>query len=203
MDKIIELLKSWELYENEVKDGSLGGFGNWLTSKSKPAQNVSNKPYLSEINGAFGHYFGMLIGYAEAWERLTFRNYPIKGFNDFFILQLVKAKEFPTKNEIAAVSTEENSTVFEAIKRLIRKGLLEERIDAFDKRVRRVVLTSEGKDLISKVNHSTSKLSNLIVGDLEEDEIKQMTQWLMRLGEFHRKLHQNVSKEDIAERYDL
>ena len=203
MDQIIELLKLWEEYSSNLPPATMEGFGEWLISKSDKKDKVYKNPFSGKINGTFGFHFGKLLSYAEAWERLTFRNFPINGFSDFFILRYIQYKGTPSKKDIANASREENTTVFEAIKRMTRKSLLEESIDKDDKRVRRVNLTEKGVLLIEEIDKSASNMANLMVGDLKPDEIEIVSEYLRKLGDFHEKLYYSTSKEEIAKRYEL
>lgn len=203
MEQIIELLKHWAEFEKSDSETTIHNFAKWLKSKTQTPKKVYNNPYESELNTAFGYQFGRLFSFAEAWERLTFRNFPINGYSDLFILKFVQFARKPSKKEIAKASREENTTVFEAIKRMTKIGLLSESIDSKDRRVRRVSLTFEGQKLIEAIDLKSANMSNLMVGDLNSDEIARMTELLKSLGDFHERLYYSESKPDIVQRYDL
>ena len=204
MEKVIELLQAWKKYLDEGNAEDFAGFGAWLKKEVEPEPKaVGKKPLAPDDRMAFGRYFGTLTGFAEAWERIAFKDLPIKGFTDFDILNLVREQENPTKNTIAQYSTLEQSTVFELIKRLQRKGFLRDEVDATDRRVKRVFLTDAGQEVIGQVIQKAFKMADLMVGDLSSEEINTLVDLLKRLNVFHENLHSNKTKEEIREMNDL
>lgn len=204
MEKVIELMEAWKRYLEEGQGEDLGDFGQWLSNQKRSAESASMpKPPSPGYRMEFGRYFGTLTGFAEAWERIAFRDLPIKGFSDFDILNQVRQQGNPTKNTIAQNSTLEQSTLFESIKRLQKKGFLRDEVDATDRRVKRVHLTPEGEAVIEQAVEKAFKMSHLIVGDLSEEEIVNMIGLLKRLNAFHAHLHKTKSKDDIKDMYDL
>ena len=204
MDKIIGLLEQWQLFLDEGNEADYARFGNWLQTKGDTGRlPVAEEGVPQNILMTFGHHFGNLVSYADAWERLTFRDLPINGFHDFDLLNRVKKEQNPTKKELARQSTLEQSTVFESIKRLQKKDLLRDEIDKKDKRVRRVFLTEAGDNVIREVYTKAAKMGVLMVGDLTPEEIVQMTGLLEKLNLFHERLFYSTTKEEVKERYDL
>ena len=205
MDRIIDLLKAFQEFEQSAQSQDFGHFGQWLYRKHQKTvfTEGSAQVFSQQLNSRFGMFLGGVVGYADAWEKLTFRNLPINGFMDFGILNQVQAEPGITKKHIEARSPSEQSTVFEALKRIQRKGLIEDKTDEHDRRVKRVFLTEEGAKTIEKVEQQAAKLSNLLVGDMSDEEIGQMTAFLERLYQFHHELHISLTKEAIAERYGL
>lgn len=204
MEKIIGLLEQWQQFLDEGNEPDYDRFGKWLQNKGDTGRlpladvNVPENALMT-----FGHNFGNLVSYADAWERLTFRDLPINGFHDFDLLNRVMKEQNPTKKVLAQQSTLEQSTVFESIKRLQKKGLLRDEIDENDKRVRRVFLTEAGEAVIHQVRMKAAKMGVLMVGDLSPEEIGQMTALLEKLNLFHERLFYSTSKDEVRERYGL
>ncbi|OEK00573.1 hypothetical protein BFP97_03210 [Roseivirga sp. 4D4] len=204
MEEAIKLLEHWKRFIDEGNQENFGEFGKWLEQKNPEKPNTYfSEPFMEDTNATFGYYLGSVIGFADAWERLTFRDLSINGFIDFGILKQVQYEANPTKKELARRSTGEQSTVFEAIKRMQKKGLIRDEVDEKDRRVKRVYLTESGADVIQQVEGQAFKLSNLLVGDLTSQELATITGLLKKLNDFHQNLHENYSKEDVAKKYDL
>ena len=204
MQKIIGLLEQWQQFLDEGNEAEYTGFGKWLLSQNEPPKDEAIAGYeFPDQCVTFGRDFGLLTGYAEAWERLAFRDLPIKGFSDFEILNQVQSLEKPTKNSIAQNSTSEPSTVFESMKRLQQKGFLRDQVDENDRRVKRLFLTQEGEQLVARVREIAFKMSRLIVGDLSDEEIKAVSGFMKRLNHFHGNLYHNKSREEVKKIYDL
>lgn len=204
IDKTIRLLEYWKAYSELGQGEEFSDFGIWLSrQEGRGEQQFFSEPFMEDQHTTFGYYFGSMVAFADAWEKLTFRDLPITGFIDFGILNQVKYEENPTKKSIADKSVAEQSTIFESIKRLQKKGLLRDKVDNTDRRVKRVYLTPEGLQVIEEVEQKAFKLSHLLVGDLTASEISAMIELLKKLSSFHERLYHNRSKEEIIETFKL
>ena len=206
MDQIIKLLEFWKKYKEQGFSDDFARFGIWLNNEIPSEQDTSSTPQEvleGDKNTKIGYYLGELIEFSDHWTKLAFRNLPITGWTDFGILKGVEYSDTPTKKELVQHAVAEQSTIFEAIKRLQKYGLLEEVIDKDDRRVRRVKMTKEGKKVIDAATHQAIQLSNLFVADLSEDEKKVLIDILLKLNNFHRDLYQEMPKEKVVETYGL
>jgi len=207
MDLVLKLLTYWKEYLEKGVGNNLGRFGLWLNEQlteyaEVPTQKVPDQFDIS-TNFAFGYLFGNLAAYADHWTKLTFRNLPLQNHHDFGILKFIELSGHPTKKEVATDSTLEQSTCFEAIKRLVKNNLLQEESDTKDKRVKRVKLTDYGIEVIQLASQQASHQANLLVGDLTEEEKNEAIGLLKKLNDFHEDLYKNSSKEKIIESFEL
>ena len=206
MDKIIALLQHWQSYQGQGFPEDLSRFGVWLHYATLPNEEDDRTPgevLQSDENSQIGYHLGELIGFTEHWTKLAFRDLPITGWTDFGILKAVEFGENPTKKEIAVQAIAEQSTIFEAIKRLQKNGLLDEIQDEEDKRVRRVKMTDKGKTIINNATRKAIHLSRLLVADLLPDEKSVLIKMLKKLNHFHREMYQEMPKENVIENYAL
>ena len=66
----------------------------------------------------------------------------------FSLLMALNRAEPPTVGRVAAVLAMDRTTLTANLKPLVRRGLVEVRVDAADRRSRRLVLTESGRDLL-------------------------------------------------------
>ncbi|MEL7002963.1 MAG: MarR family winged helix-turn-helix transcriptional regulator [Bacteroidota bacterium] len=201
MDQVIRLLEYWKEFIKRGLGQDFENFGKWLTKETEREKEIP-KDYESP-NMTIGFLLGGLMGYSEVWTKMTFRNLPIQNFHDFGTLKFIEALKNPTKKEVAEDSLVEASTCFEAIKRLVKNGLLVEETDQSDKRVKRVRLTAEGLKVTDEATRQASLLSNLLVGDLSEEEKKTLIGILKKLDHFHEDLYRKTERDNIIEHYSL
>ncbi|MEL7145084.1 MAG: winged helix DNA-binding protein [Bacteroidota bacterium] len=207
MDQIIKLLQYWKKYTDRGLGEELDRFGHWLANELSQAESHQRPDMVDldqlPLNFKVGFLLGNLLTYVDMWSKMAFRNLPIHNFHDFGSLKFIEQEKNPTKKEIATDSLVEQSTCFEAIKRMTKKGLLEETTDETDKRVKRVCLTKYGQEVANKATEQTMKLSNLMVADLTEDEKVIVIRLLSKMEKFHNDLYLNADKSDIIKNYDL
>ena len=204
MEQVIKLLEYFKVYQDKGLGDDIGRFGLWL-NKELGAEKVVEVPpaYSVSENAAIGFLLGGLLGFGDVWTRLAFRDLPIQHFYDFGIIKFIEVMKAPTKKEVADKSLLEQSTCFEAIKRLTKHGILEEQVDTDDRRVNRVKLTAYGRKIASKATQQSFLLSDLLVGDLVEEEKSDLTRLLKKLDRFHEDLYRNTDKDKIINHYRL
>lgn len=202
MQEIIQLLSHWDEYQKTGLPVSFGHFGKWLHQRDRQA-TTPYPEYGNDPDGLLGYLMGSLIGFAEAWTKLSLRNLPLNSSMDFGILKYIEMHPAPTKKEIARHSIAEDSTIFEGIKRLMKSGLIREYADTKDKRVKRVVLTQKGKQITHQSTEAMLKLASLLSGDLTDDEKANLIDLLRKLNQFHASLYHQTPREQIIQQYQL
>jgi len=207
MKEAIRLLQYWQEYLELSPQPSLERFSEWLRDKLNPSVENDEMQvpgqYQISLNMSVGFLLGQIIAYGEIWTKVAFRNLPIQHFHDFGTLMFIERNDNPTKKEIAEDSLQEQSSCFEAIKRMTRDGLLKDKEDKEDKRVRRVSLTSKGKEVVASAMEQAYYLSDLLVGDLTDEEKKELVKALQKLGSFHEALYRSGGKEKAIDNYNL
>lgn len=202
IDQIIKLLDHWKNFKEKSLSDDLGQFGLWLNEKENKKKEIPDD-YTISPNMTIGFLLGGILGYLEVWTKMTFRNLPIQNFHDFGTLKFIEALKNPTKKEIAEDSLVEQSTCFEALKRMAKNELVEEETDERDKRVKRVKLTKYGKEITDQATHQAYLLSSLLVGDITDDEKQVLIGVLQKLDNFHEDLYRKVDRDKIIEYYKL
>lgn len=204
MDDILVLLTHWKTFTEKGLGNDLGRFGLWLNTQLNRRKNeeVPDEFQVSP-NVKIGFLLGHIMAFGEVWTKLALRDLPIQHFHDFGTLLFIQDNKNPTKKEIAEDSMMEQSSCFEALKRLTKAGLLVDETDKFDKRAKRVKLTYQGKQVVDAAMKQSYALSDLLVGDLTEEEKKQLIYLLEKLGRFHEDLYKNTSKDKIADAFNL
>lgn len=206
MDNIIQLINDYKVFTEQLHSEDPVLFGEWLKQKYAPSTHYLTND--SEVNEAgldvmAAYLLGGLTSYVEAWVKLTYQDLPILSLGDFAIIKAVQYLLHPRKKDIMNQTIMERTTCMESIKRLIKVGILKEYNDEKDKRVKRVVLTSIGEELVIKIDKKMMNLSKLLVGNLSEIEKKSLLSLLQKLNNFHAELYQKRDTINIKQQYEL
>jgi MarR family transcriptional regulator, 2-MHQ and catechol-resistance regulon repressor len=104
------------------------------------------------------------------------------GFSDFRILEALLHKGPQLVNDIGRRIDLTSGSITSAVDRLEARGLVERTADARDARARIVLLTREGKALITKAFAAHKKRLDAIAGPLSKAERQQLLALLKKLG---------------------
>ncbi|MEM9887153.1 MAG: MarR family winged helix-turn-helix transcriptional regulator [Bacteroidota bacterium] len=187
VEMIQQLIEKWVTYSKTHPEPSIESFSIWLNTNIKKKQleaTAAESDWTNQLL-AFGHYFGRLVNFSELWAKLAFKDLPIRTFEDYAILSEVFYKKNPTKNELAELLVNEKSTVFEILKRLIKKEILREHLDENDRRIRRVTLTATGKKVYQLATQQAEKVATLLIGDSSPEELSYLLERFKQLDHFH------------------
>lgn len=206
MDDIIKLLVKYKEFTEVKNSHDLAAFGRWLSSSSTELPLASSgEPEVDShgLNAMVSYLMGGLIGYAEAWLKLSFQDLPVVSLLDFGILKTVEYRGYPSKTDIVDNVIAERTTTIESIKRMVTVGLLREKEDKADKRLRRVMLTEKGKKVTDVLNFKMIAFGNLLVGDLSVEEKNQLAHLLNKLNSFHSALYKGKERTEIKSDFAL
>lgn len=150
-------------------------------------------------------YFVWLMSkYAKTYFKKALQDSPLVGLDDFGFLITLCYEGSKTKTELIQQNIMEVSSGMEIIKRLEKKKLIKSFRDEKDKRAIRLAATVKGQTVLAEAMKEMYKASNIIAGNLSnEDRIKLLT-ILENLHQFHNPIFLNESKTelfDIQEKY--
>lgn len=206
MDDIIKLLEQYKKFTEESKAKDLRAFGRWLSDSKTTVEPFTSGE--AEVDGhgidaMISYLMGGLIGYVDAWLKLSYKGLPVVSLIDFGILKTVQYMGQPSKSEVAANVIAERTTTIESIKRMTQLGLMREKQDKQDKRMKRVGLTEKGRKMILILDSKMIALGHLLVGDLSEQEKIQLAMMLKKLNHFHQSLYKENDRSRVKTQYNL
>lgn len=210
---IKELLDHVESYKKEVGNTDIKEFSIFLKDRvilgdhSRHHESFDKNnfhQYKSYPEVEFSTLLTSLYRFAKHYVKKAFINTSIKTIDEFgFLVTLLKEKSL-LKNELIYKHLLEISSGSEIIKRLIRNGLVYEYPDAHDKRAKRVSLTEEGQLEVMKAFEDMHKASEVIIGNLKEDELNEALTVFNKLNFFHLHIHEEdklTSLEVLHKKY--
>jgi DNA-binding MarR family transcriptional regulator len=213
MDLIKNLLDHIENYEQKFGNSDLKAFSIYLRDEvSTEKKLIPNEEfdknnyqnYKSYAEVEFSTLLTNLYRFAKHYMKKAFAGSEIKTIDEFgFLASLLKQKSL-MKNELINQHLLETSSGSEILKRLIKNGLVKEIPDTIDKRAKRVSLTAKGVETVMGSFDEMHIISEIIVGNLKDDELKQALQVFNKLTYFHQHIHdcdRNSDLEEIHSKY--
>lgn len=185
----IKKLIDWsEKFESQLSNGESWSdekFSNWLineinTSNTKAAE--SPKKSQAQIM----MYVVFMYKYALFYSRKIFKNSKIYSIDDFSFLASLMPDKKLKKADVIRKNISEKSSGNEVLKRLLRHGLIKETDNPSDKRSKLLELSPDGLEAIQGIRTQIYKVSELVNGDLSEQEITVMLTLLEKLNVYHR-----------------
>lgn len=189
------LLPYIEAYEKEVgrSDMDISSFTLWLNKQVVLGHGRKEVPM--EHQQSIETYISAMIirmsKYAKHYGKMVLKDSALKSLDDFVILVGLMEKESRKKAEILSSSLLEFPTGIGIINRLLKQGMLQEFDDPNDRRSKRIGLTEKGRQELYGLFHDMRQMSDIINGDLENDEKLELLTMLTHLDRFHQRLYHN------------
>jgi DNA-binding MarR family transcriptional regulator len=203
MEKKFELLKKIVLqienYFQSVKGGDqcdVLDFANWLVkdAHNNLAIRAEGDPR-SQIEGTenvaskIAYHVDRLHKYAKFYIKQAMRETPMVTNDDFGYLASLAFVDSMQKSELIQINVGEIPSGMEVIKRLLKNKLITEFSDPTDKRAKRVRITPLGRQQFFEILPKMSKVSDLVKGNLTQEEMLTLYHLLQKLDQHHEYLY--------------
>lgn len=197
---IIRQLLNW-LEEYEAEIGGIdrltkGEFAQWLLREPEEGIGREEEVYTDMY---ISSYLGYLQKFITIYARRIFRQSDIYSLDDYSFMVSLYPRNEMKKTELIQTNAMEKSSGTEVIKRMLKRGQLEEFAHPEDKRAKMVALTDKGRTDLEGVQLSMQRLTRLVGGNLEAVEKVQLLQLLKKLNFFHREVFEQLDEEGLKE----
>ncbi len=188
----IELLKLFQEYKRKHPKSNLEDFGKFLAGNKEDEEDLKalskKMPFefpADSIDDYLGWIWGRLIQFTNVWEKKAFISESINNSTEFGILLYVLNHPECTKSDVAHHSLQENSTIFETIKRLLNSEILIEKPSKSDKRAKSLVLSEKGKFIAFSTLKRMKNVSKHLMAPLSNTDKKSIFNSLILLDSYH------------------
>lgn len=198
-DLLIRLVEELAVFENKSSDLSFDNFIVHLNQKhTKEGNNLKilpSKVDVKELNQFEDNserditvLITFMYKYAKNYMKKALENSIINTPDEFaFLITMLKNSSYTKTGLVNKLVTEKTSGI-ETIKRLIKKGLLEEFKKIEDKKSVYIKITNYGKNNIFEILPEISKITKIITGNLSESEVEILLNLLIKLDVFHNEI---------------
>lgn len=127
--------------------------------------------------------------YAKWYTKMVLRESNLQTPDEFSFLITLMTYDSLSKSELIKKQVMEKTSGSEIIRRLIKRGFMVESADENDKRRIRVSITKYGREEIIKMLPLMSKVTKIIVGNLNAEELNTLSYLLKKLDYFHNDIY--------------
>ena len=130
----------------------------------------------------------MMYRYARFYTKKAMVNSEISSLDDFALLVTLRSHKSVIKGELIKMFVLEKTTGIEIVNRLIRNGLAKQEDSEEDKRNKKIAITEKGKKELNIIFAEMAKTSEIVTGNLEDEEQLELIRLLTKLDRFHHEL---------------
>jgi len=206
-DNLIKISSYLEKYEEQYPgDIQIEDFAYWLsehvTKKPRSGKAIisgnNNLVKLQSNDVQISILIGRMYKFARFYTKKILSDGPLNGLDDYSFMATLMFYDSMTKSELTHHNIMDSATSgAEIIKRLVKNGLIDEFNDSTDKRSRRIKITKKGKLLMFEVFEKMNGVSNIITGNLDNDEKLFFLSYLNKLDALHKEVYTNDRKSDL------
>ncbi len=139
----------------------------------------------------------MMYRYARFYTKKAMVNSEISSLDDFALLVTLRSHKSVIKGELIKMFVLEKTTGIEIVNRLIRNGLAKQEDSEEDKRNKKIAITEKGKKELNIIFAEMAKTSEIVTGNLEDEEQLELIRLLTKLDRFHHELVNSNGLENI------
>ena len=204
MNKTVELVNAWAVYEETHPEASLEDFYRFclVRGKEKDPQGSAVGGIIPRSPEAFFlKLFGRISQMLKVYEEIAVEQAGMNQLEEFMLLSNINFGN-PRKTELVYAAILELSTGTNILNKLLTEGYIVESNDDEDKRSKRISLTEKGEKVMVACRQNLVRLGILLLNDMTEDEKQLCIQLLKGLeiklsGQWQR--HKGMSYEEICE----
>jgi DNA-binding MarR family transcriptional regulator len=140
-----------------------------------------------------------LSRFTKIYIKKALENLDLISIEDFYFLAMLSHRQSMKKSELVYENILEMPSGIEVIKRLLRHQLIIDYPDPDDKRSKRVKITPKGIEVVRKSMKNMTKLSQVMIAPLSDDQKVYFLSLLHLLNEFHLKVFQHEKEKTLDE----
>lgn len=209
---LFEIINHLEEFESREKDLSFGNFVAFLQKQSSErndgkliegeTKDSSLKVFDDNTKRDVTVLITFMFKYAKYYLKKGLGNSIINTPDEFAFLVTLLRFESLTKTELINKLITEKTSGVETIKRLLKKGLLEEFKEPQNKKNVRVRISEIGKKELYSILPIMDKITQIITGNLTGQEVQVLLNILTKLDTFHHEIYFNEKLSSIEEIYE-
>lgn len=200
-DKIVELVNLWHAFEKENPKSEIQDFckAYLLGLKNKKNQPTIKFTKENPRGKVLGKALNRLSKMSIFYSKKNLVELELKTLEDFVFLRNLTELGPLTKKQLIESHITEYTTGIEIIKRLIRLGLVKEKVNAEDKRATSIATTVKGKAMLKKCYPYMGQIGSVIFGPLTDEEASQLAFLLTKLDTIHTNLYHTQRDSSLDE----
>jgi len=198
MSPLIEMVTEWEAFSSVQKNATLEAFcHHYIDKKKKKTVKTSGPSQAFEL----ARLTGRMASIQRAYQKISLKSMPDMEIEWYYLLYTINRHTSIRKTDVLGFNyLLEPSTGIDIINRMIKAGLLREKVDTQDKRARLISITNEGKKLLHKADRLIQKTMAHIFDSIDITEQQSLINILGKLEHKHSNLlikHKHKTIDEI------
>jgi DNA-binding MarR family transcriptional regulator len=200
---------SFDAEKDNHEEYSLDEFIGYLNAKSG-SQELAMREISGKNKGWFKDEYHnttsdisilivLMNHYAKWYIKKVLRESHLQTPDEFSFLITLMTYDSLSKSELITKQVMEKTSGSEVIRRLIKRRLIVESADENDKRSVRVSITKTGREEILRILPLMSKVTKIVVGNLNTAEINTLSYLLKKLDYFHNDIYLNKRGQTLSD----
>lgn len=175
--------------KNSKRETLSGGNDDWRLDTSHRA----------EMNTDISILVVLLFRYAKGYIKKALAGSDLKSGEDFSFLITLMTHESLTKTELNKMLVMEKTSGNEIINRLVKLKFIEQTPDREDRRSVRIRITDYGRSQVMQVLPEMQKVSKIVTGNLDVQEIRALSYLLRKLDDYHNDIYHTKKDADLED----
>ncbi len=212
---IVDLLDYLEIYINENGENenhlNTTDFLGFLNARFVPESVIRNKK--SGGHDEFLHQthpgqnamtdvsilITLLFRYAKMYIKKALKASKINTADEFSFLITLMTHDYMTKHELIKTQVMEKTSGIEILNRLIKHGFVQQYNDDEDKRRKLLKITPAGRSELIKVLPMMNVVSQIVVGNLSNEDQNLLAYLLRKLDSFHNDIYLQKTQNEMVQ----
>lgn len=213
---IKQLIDLWEVFENEaLVEHNLLNFSEWMAEQinEKSIINTKQDPryddnlrsetefYLGKLDpkSQFQEYILRIARFEEFYIRKYLVDLPLNSRFEYLFLFTIDNLEKARKTDLINIHLVEYTTGMDTIRRLVKNNFIKELPDSEDRRAKNLVLTKDGKELLTIANKRMGEARNAFLACISPNKWKKTMPVLKEINEFHNNIYLTHNNKPFSE----
>ncbi len=209
-----ELLDAYQNYSKSANDDpiDLQSFSLWLfqqeakKKESTEVRTIHEQIHSAAIHGSVEDHISFILlsmqKLIKFYVKKAIDGTQLVSIDDIHFLLYLAQNESMKKSEIINSNITEMSSGIEVIKRLLKKGLIEDFDDPNDKRSKRVKITTKGLEEAKKVTNKFENVHKLLTNGVGEEDKFNLLALLHKIYSFHLNIYNNEKNSSLNELFE-
>jgi DNA-binding MarR family transcriptional regulator len=194
MKPIVELIAAWDDYASKNKEGcSVKDFCAYYLGNYSARQQAS----VQTLDNTMAKTIGRLASINKTYLKLAFKEIPDAEIEWYFLLGRIKQAGEIRKTDVVSLNLLlEPTTCVDITNRMIKAGLVNEKIDELDKRARLLTLSPRGEQLLGKMELLANTTNSMLFGGLSVDDKEKIISTLQIVERYHVEQLLSITQKD-------
>ena len=184
MNPLVDLITSWDIYTSETSQPiSVKAFCELYLSEAAAKKEVTSSPTLLQ---ELARVTGRLSSIHKAYLKMAIKSLHGAEIEWYFLLHTIHQSGEVRKTEVSSINLLlEPTTCIDILNRMIKAGLLDEKIDAADKRARLLNINQRGAALLKQMQGIVDDINYKLYGHINNADQELIIRTLTPVAKEH------------------